>query len=141
MSFGFSAGDFIAAATLVSRLVIALSESSGSSHEYQQIIQDLASVHRTLLQVEQMKQANQLSQSAVNALKHEVDSARKPVEDFLGKTEKYRKALQAGGSGSGLKDSWRKIGWSLFKKEEIATLRDVLQVRLLSINVLLSTAT
>ena len=141
MSFGFSAGDFIAAATLISKLIVALSESSGSSHEYQQTIQDLACVHRTLLQVEQMKQANQFNQSTLNGLLHEVNSTRKPIMDFLERTEKYRKALQQGGSGSTVKDSWRKIGWSLFKKEEILALRDTLQLRLLSINILLSTAT
>ena len=68
MSFGISAGDFIAAATLTYKLILALSESSGSSMEYQQLIQDLSCVHRTLLQVEQMKCARQLGQSTVNGL-------------------------------------------------------------------------
>jgi hypothetical protein len=141
MSFGFSAGDFVAAANLAYKLVLALSESSGSSMEYQQLIQDLSCVHRTLLQVEQMKEACQLNQSTINALKHQVDSAKVPMEVFLEKTEKYRRSLSGGGgTGSSVKDSWRKMGWSLQKKDDVKALRDVLQLRLLSINVLLSTA-
>lgn len=141
MSFGFSAGDFIAAASLAYKLISALSESSGSSMEYQQLVQDLSCVHRTLLQVEQMKDANQLNQSTINALRHQVDSARAPIEAFLEKTEKYRRSLGgSGGLGSSVKDSWRKMGWSLHKKDDVKALRDVLQLRLLSINILLSTA-
>lgn len=141
MSFGFSAGDFIAAATLAYSLITALSSTSGSSMEYQQLIQDLSCVHRTLLQVEQMKDANQLNQSTINALRHQVDSARKPMEIFLDRTEKYMQSLGSRrGSGSAAKDSWRKMGWSLQKSGDVKALRNVLQLRLLSINVLLSTA-
>ena len=140
MSFGFSVGDFVAAANLAYKLVLALSESSGSSMEYQQLIQDLSCVHRTLLQVEQMKGANQLNQSTINALIYQVNSTKIPMQAFLEKTEKYRKALGGGGSSTIMKDSWRKIGWSLHKKEEVKALRDLLQLRLLSMNVLLSTA-
>lgn len=140
MSFGFSAGDFISAATLTYKLIHALSDSSGSSIEYQQLIQDLSCVHRTLLQIDQMHQSHQLNQSTLHALAHQVDSTRKPIEDFLARTEKYRHSLTAGGSGNWGKDSWRKIGWSLHKKDEVRVLREVLQLRLLSINILLSTA-
>jgi len=143
MSFGFSAGDFIAAATLAYKLVVALSESSGSSMEYQQLIQDLSCVHRTLIQVEDMRSANQLNQSTINALRHQVDGTMKPMEVFLEKTEKYRKSLGAAnfsGSGSAVKDSWRKMGWALHKGSDVKGLREVLQLRLLSINILLTTA-
>ena len=141
MSFGVSAGDFIAAATLAYKLVITLSSTSGSSSNYQQLIQDLSCVHRTLIQVEKMKAANQLNQSTINALRHQVNGAKKPMEAFLEKTEKYRRSLGASsGSGSTVKDSWRKIGWGLHKENDVKALRDVLQLRLLCINVLLSTA-
>ena len=109
--------------------------------DYQQLIQDLSCVHRTLLQVEQMKAANQLNQSTINALRHQVEGTKKPMETFLERTEKYRRSLGAGtGSGSAVKDSWRKMGWSLQKRNDVIALRDVLQIRLLCINVLLSTA-
>ena len=89
-----------------------------------------------------MKAANQLNQSTINALRYQVESAKRPMEVFLERTEKYRKSLGSGscGSGSGIKDSWRKMGWSLQKGSDVKALRDVLQLRLLSINVLLLTA-
>jgi len=82
MSFGFSVGDFITAATLAYKLVLTLSESTGSSVEYQQLIQDLSCVHRTLLQVEQMREANQLNQSTLNALKHQIRVLKSPWRSF-----------------------------------------------------------
>lgn len=139
MSFGFSAGDFVAAASLAYKLIQALSSSSGSSMEYQQLIQDLSCIHRTLLQVEQMKSAGQLNRSTVNALMHQVVSAKQPMEAFLQRIAKYRRSL-GGGSGSMAVDSWRKMGWSLHKGAEMKDLRNTLQLRLLSINVLLTTA-
>jgi len=139
MSFRFSAGDFVAAAWLAYKLIQALSSSSGSSMEYQQLIQDLSCIHRTLLQVEQMKSAGQLNRSTVNALMHQVASAKQPMEAFLQRIAKYRRSL-GGGSGSMAVDSWRKMGWSLQKGAEMKDLRNTLQLRLLSINVLLTTA-
>ena len=140
MSFGFSVGDFVAAANLAYKLVLALSDSSGSSMEYQQLILDLSCVRRTLLQVEQMKNANQLNPSTINALRYQVENTKQPIRAFLEKTEKYRKALGGFGPSNTVKDSWRKIGWSLLKTDEVKALRDLLQLRLLSINILLSTA-
>jgi hypothetical protein len=36
--------------------------------------------------------------------------------------------------------SWQKVGWALFKKEELKDLKDRLHVKLSSISVLLQTA-
>ena len=83
-----SVGGFIAVANLAYKLVLALSESSGSGMDYLQLIQDLSCVHQTLLQVEQMKDAHQLNQSTINALIYQVDSTKQPMQAFLEKAEK-----------------------------------------------------
>ena len=54
---------------------------------------------RTLLQIEQMIAAHQLSTSTLNALHHQVHVAREPIDQFLARTEKYRKNLGGGGKG------------------------------------------
>lgn len=86
-----------------------------------------------------MKNAKQLNQSTMNALTLQVEGAKKPMEAFLERIAKYRRSL-GGGSGSMAVDSWRNMGGSLHKGSEVKDLRNLLQLRLLSINVLLSTA-
>ncbi|KAL4901755.1 hypothetical protein BDW74DRAFT_159464 [Aspergillus multicolor] len=70
MSIGVSVGDFIARANLAYRLVRALSDSQGSSKEYQEVIQELGCVQQAFLHVEQMRTSNLLSQATLNAISH-----------------------------------------------------------------------
>lgn len=46
----------------------------------------------------------------------------------------------AGGHQEILSDSWQKMGWVLFKKDELRALKDALHLNLNSISVLLATA-
>lgn len=41
MSFGFSVGDFVAAATLVKDIIVCLKDSGGSASEYQELMDEL----------------------------------------------------------------------------------------------------
>lgn len=142
MSFGFSAGDFIAGANLAYRLIRALSETQGATMEYQGVIQELGCVQQTFLHVGQMGSCNLFSEATINAMSFIVDSSKEIMVRFLEKTEKYRRSLSGNSMRSSLAtDSWRKIGWSLFKKQELIDLRETLQTRLAAINVLVSTAT
>ncbi|KAL3431279.1 hypothetical protein BDV09DRAFT_188560 [Aspergillus tetrazonus] len=68
MSFGFSVGDVIAGASLAYKLYQILSETRGASREYQSLMTKLLIVHKVLLQVEQLRAANQLAQSTLNAI-------------------------------------------------------------------------
>ena len=53
-----------------------------------------------------MKAANQLDQSAINALRYQVEGTKKPMEAFLERTKTYRQNLGPGsGSASTVKDS------------------------------------
>ena len=141
MSFDFSPSDILTFAQLTLKLISTLSATTGSSSAYQSLILDLSCVHRTLRQVEQMTKARQLSTSTLNALYHQVYASKEPIERFLDRTEKYRRSLGVGVGGQGWAvDSWRKIGWGLLKEGEVRSLRDVLQMRLQAINVLLTTA-
>ena len=142
MSFGFSVGDFIAGAELAYKLIRALSNSQGSTIEYQDAIQELSCIQQTFLHVGQLHASNLLCQATLNAISYIVDSSREVIARFLDKTEKYRKSLSSNGLGASLaRDSWRKIGWSLFKKQELVDLKNTLRTRLMAINILVSTAT
>lgn len=140
MSFGFSVGDFIAGANLAYQLLRALSDSQGASKEYQEVIQELGCVQQTFLHVEQMRSCNLFSRATLNAVSYIINSSVDVISNFFARTEKYRRSLSGNGGQSLYRDSWRKVGWSLFKKEELTGLRDTLQTRLTAIAILVNTA-
>jgi len=82
VSFGYSFGDFVAGANLSYRLIRALSETRGASHEYQKAINELASMQQTFLQVGQMRPSSTLSQAAINAASHIVLSSVNLIAEF-----------------------------------------------------------
>jgi len=133
-------GDFIAGANLSYRLIKALSETQGASIEYQEAIAELGSLQQTFLQVGQMKPNPTLSRATINAASCIVLSSVSLIGEFLSKTQKYRERLYGGRSGNTVSDSWQKMGWVLFKKEELKALKEALHLRLANIAVLLSTA-
>jgi hypothetical protein len=133
MSFGYSVGDFIAGANLTYRLIRALSASQGASIEYQEAMVELGAIQQAFLQVSQMRASSILSQATINAASHIIISSLEIIGRFLDKSQKYQRRLSGG-------DSWCKIGWALFKKDELKGLRDSLHVKLSAVNLLLSSA-
>ncbi|CAH0052820.1 unnamed protein product [Clonostachys solani] len=145
MSFGYSVGDFITGANITYRLIRVLADSSGASEEYQEAMLELSAMQQAFLQVSQMTQNPVIPQATVNSASHIVMSAMDIISHFLDRSRRYREKLGGGtnsggneGSMSRIEDSWTKVGWSLFKKEELKDLRDRLHSRLSSIQLLLS---
>jgi hypothetical protein len=138
MSFGFSVGDFLNGVTLACDLIGALSSSRGSSLEYQQLIRELEVVRLTCMQIENLRSSQQLNLSLLNALTHLVRACNEQMEQCAATVECYRESLQPGGSGNAITDSWKKMGWSLFKPKAIRDMRDCLQLKITCINILLS---
>jgi hypothetical protein len=57
---------------------------------------------------------------------------------FLDRIKNYKPALQKGGSGSSWKDNWRKVGWHIFRREELVELRLKLAEQKATINMMLT---
>lgn len=119
MSFGFSVGDFLAGAELAITIRNALSESKGAAIEYRELIAELEVVHKVLLQVDQLRAANQLSQSTVNALLFTVNATNEIMESFLDRNEEYGESLKPAGSGNLIKDLFRKGKWVTRMPEKV----------------------
>lgn len=119
MSFGFSIGDFVAVGKLVIEIGSALRESTGASAEYQSVLLRLDSLMNTLRIAELSILSTQLPQSATNAIKKHLERCAEHLRKFSAAVEKHKKSLSKGRSGSRVKDSWRKMGWALFTKEEV----------------------
>lgn len=113
MSFGFGVGDFLAGASLAYKLYQTLSETQGSSGEYQSLTAKLLVVHKVLLQVEQLRAANQLAQSTLNAILFLTNGMNEAIGEFMTTIEQYRESLQNGGSGNVVKDIFYKGKWAI----------------------------
>jgi hypothetical protein len=83
MSFGYSLGDFIAAANLSYQLIRVLSETKGACLEYQEAMMELGAMQQAFLQVSQMKHSDLLSRATTNSASHIVMSAMDIIADFL----------------------------------------------------------
>jgi hypothetical protein len=114
MSFGFSVGDFLAVAQLAYTLFKALLDSKGAVKKYKALI-ELNVVHKVLLQVDQLRAANQLEKATIkNALLFTVNATNVVMETFFLDHEGYEKSLRPGGSGNSFQGSLqeREVGHS-----------------------------
>ncbi|KAH8592186.1 hypothetical protein B0O99DRAFT_689964 [Bisporella sp. PMI_857] len=142
VTFG-SVGDIVAVCLIIKDLVDALDKSRGSSAEYQQIIRELWTLDRVLLQVIQLSESYRdciefhvLGITVVQA----VENCRRSMNDFLGKVRKYERSLRDQGSGNFLKDSARKLQWQVFKREEMEKFRFEIMSQSSFINISIATA-
>ena len=141
MSFGFSVGDFVTATQMVYKLFKALSDSTGSSIEYQQVIFELDCTHRVFLQLQDLCATNHMSQANINGIGLIVSSSIRLIEPFLQRVEKYRTSLSARRTANQAVVVWRKIGWSIYKPAELITLKDGLRSNQTNLVLLVITAT
>ncbi|KAJ7156843.1 hypothetical protein C8R43DRAFT_883734 [Mycena crocata] len=136
-----SFGDILTLAKLAWTLARILRESTGSSAEYQDLVAELDSLGNALQSLDQFVSnpgPTKLQSSVENAVNYALSKCRTLIAEFLKKVEGYQFSLKKGGSGNGMRDSWRKIGWGLFKKDEIKILKTQLMEQKTTINMMLT---
>ncbi|KAJ7089767.1 hypothetical protein B0H15DRAFT_271130 [Mycena belliarum] len=136
-----SFGDILALANLAWTIAKILRESTGSSTEYQDLVAELESLGTALQSLDQIVSGPapiKLQYSVENAVKFSLSKCQILMAGFLKKVEGYQHCLKKGGSGNAVRDSWRKIGWGLFKKDEIKMLKMQLMDQKTTINMLLA---
>jgi hypothetical protein len=136
--FGFSAGDFIAALKVVKDVIDALRDSGGAGAEYRELIDELYLLETALLEVKRVELDDEQHAQRV-ALQQAASQCHRTIDEFWKKIQKYQPHLRSEGSGSKLKDGWRKVQWALCRKEDVAMFRAKLRGETGSINVLLMT--
>ena len=136
MSFGWSAGDIVAAIQLVVKLAGALEDSAGSSSQYCEVIRELYSLERALLDVKNLQLEPQQHHRQV-ALFGAALQCRETIDQFMRKIGKYQLALRQGGSGSWVKDALRKMQWSLCSQKEVDVFRPSLSAHTSAIGIML----
>jgi hypothetical protein len=137
VSFGFSAGDFIAAIELVATVIDALRESGDAGSEYREIVRQLYSLETALLRVKRLE-VDEAQNSELVSLQQAAAQCQGTIDNFWKKVQKYQPHLRAGGSSLKLKDGWMKIKWALCKKEDVARFKADLVGHTESIQLLLT---
>jgi hypothetical protein len=141
ITFG-SVGDVISISLIVKDLVKALDDSRGSAAEYQDVIRELWSLDRVLLEVEQLsrnsEQTIELYALWVTA-KRATDECRRSIENFLEKIKKYEKSLGGRTSGHTIRGVPMKIRWRLTQSDELEKFKAAINAHCSSLNMLLIT--
>ncbi|KAI1410683.1 hypothetical protein F5Y13DRAFT_167152 [Hypoxylon sp. FL1857] len=137
MSFGFGVGDFIAGANLAHKLIRVMTETRGATAEYQEALAEVCGIQQIFIQLTQLCRSEVLPRATLNSIAQIVMPSMKIIADFLDKIKNYQAKLSSNG---GLSSSWCKMGWALFRKDELKALRDTLHSRLSAISTLLTAA-
>ncbi|KAH7146239.1 hypothetical protein EDB81DRAFT_486124 [Dactylonectria macrodidyma] len=134
LTFG-SLGDIIAVCQVAVQLGRAISLGSGavgdSAKEYQDLRDDLDSFVRILMQVVATYQQHELSpylDGLDKATESVIDQCGSLIQDTLEHVHpKYHCSLRVGGSGKKIRDTYRKIEWSIREKDRLRHVREKLQ--------------
>ncbi|KAK8003928.1 hypothetical protein PG989_003647 [Apiospora arundinis] len=145
MSFGYSVGDFVTGYNITYQLVRILADSRGASIEYQEARTELRAMEQVFLQAGSLVSSKVLSRDIINGIACIVLSAVDIIDSFYERSKEYQHQLgerqaKMGKATTGFESSWCKIGWALFKKEELRALKAQLHERLTSVNVLIGMA-
>jgi hypothetical protein len=138
MSFGFSVGDFIAAATLIKDVISALNGTA--TLEYRELELELHGLQRALVEIEHL-QPGTGQEAAVNAVKVAALMCWYPLEEFHTKLKRYERLSDHGPQKKlELVKGWgRKVQWNLSLPDEVQKLRAYIAAHVGSLNMRLTT--
>ncbi|KAF2092431.1 hypothetical protein NA57DRAFT_50298 [Rhizodiscina lignyota] len=142
VAFG-SVGDIISVCLLAKQLVDTLDASRGSSAEFQNLIIELRSLERSLLETEAFFRAHKDDQklAAIGEESSRVVAAcQKSIETFSNRVKKYEAALKKDSSSNLVKGAVMKVRWQISEKESISKFRAEVTGHCNAIGMLLATA-
>ena len=132
LSFGFSAGDFVVATTLIKNIISALNTSSAS--EYRELTLELHGLQRALDEIEHL--SCPLGQErSLNFVKVVALMCQYPLDEFASKLKKFE-SLDLNTQEFNcdrVKTSRLKLQWCFTMKEEVQKLRAYLMVHVRSL--------
>jgi hypothetical protein len=112
MSFGWSAGDIASVITLLVKIGSALKESGGAATDYQEAIDFLSSIEKSLNGIKKLLDEN-ADLTWGSELNEQVVHVKAAVERFRAKIDKYELSLGADSSRSTARKIPRKVQFAL----------------------------
>ena len=134
LTFG-SVGDIIALCEIVANVVEALSESRGSSAQYQELITELFSLSQALESVDELALVHHAIQNA-GRLRNALGLCHKCLDVNLRTIQKYQRSLRAGGSGKSVTDVFRKLRWQSHQ-DDVLKFRREISLHVNAVNIIL----
>jgi hypothetical protein len=109
-------GEIVTVAKIVHLIYKALNDSMGASDDYKCLIKELRSFEQALKIVDlAITVAPPTGRDALD-IADEITTCHESLKSFHGRIGSYRRLLRKGAS-------WRKIGWTFFKADEVASFR------------------
>jgi hypothetical protein len=130
-SFGWSAGDIVAAIKVVATIISALKDAGGASRQYQQTVQDLEMLEIVLRHLENVK-CNDPTFAQANAICARSQASQRALRDLLDGFQKFEKTLGSGAPTGWHRGAHRKVQWALFASKELNKLQASLGMQLQS---------
>lgn len=134
-AFGFSAGDFFSAISLVIKISAALKDAGGAADEYKSLLSELKHLQALLEHLQQLPAVAWNAVSSQDAVRAMALSVQFSLKAFMAKLQSYDKQL-------GFADTtfWRsgkrKIQWAVCMEEEIRKMHQTIATKLASLSVL-----
>jgi hypothetical protein len=137
MSFGWSAGDIVAALKLLHQIGVALKDSGGASSDFQDTCSFLQTLSRTLQHLDAL-QYTALKPSATEHLREQCDQIRVPLELFLRDVKgRFEKSIGRNSTRNAIFATPRKIQWALSTSKKLKKLQDRVTVPLAVVSIIL----
>jgi hypothetical protein len=139
MSFGFSVGDFIAVGKLFKDISSCLQDTGGAKADYQELVHELECLQQALQHLDRLQHSSSSAPSLnLDSIKYAALSCRRPLEQFLGKIQKYDRSLGIWGKSGIVRNTTDKLKWGFSSKEEVRRLQNYLNIHAGTINILLA---
>lgn len=135
--FGFSIGDLFLGLKLLKESIEAVKDSKGAAADFIALATEITSLQDGLEAIEELQSSFPFSIKQASALDRAISTCQKSIEDFLTSISKYQPHLEA--KRSGLRSNYRKIKWTVCKKDDIARFRAQLGRHASAITMLLVT--
>jgi hypothetical protein len=137
-AFGFSAGDFIAAVTLIVDVTKALKDAGGASEEYRSLVQELGLLGRILTQLNSQQQTGNVF---AEDIAQQTDLTLATLNAFLLSVSKFDAKLGKRSPSAWHHGAARKAQWAVTYAKEVDKLRVKVGMHLTQLNFLLQLQT
>ena len=136
LTFG-SVGDIITVSSLLVKAVSALSDSCGSSAQYQELLREIRSLNSALQCTSSVIEGDPHVKGS-ESLRNALSDCYTCLNSYLASITKYQKSLKEGGSKNAIKDRVRKLQWQ-GHEEQVNRFRLEISSHVSSVNTILST--
>lgn len=137
MSFGWSAGDLVAALKLLHQIGSALKESGGASSDFQDTLSFLQILSRTLEHLNVLH-ATSLDHQVAENLREQCGQIREPLSAFLDDVgRRFGPRLGIRSDCNKIFAAPRMIQWALSTSKKTKRLQDRIAIPITSINIIL----